>query len=203
VHVVSLHDVRKLLDLEDLLVELLKSVLLAQFSVLLGLVSGSVFLFSQLLLVLRSIHVNDVVVTVELGVINSLVPLYEEGLELVTSSDDASSAADIVLSLLLLSLGDHLGEGLGKTSVHLLDVVSSLSFFLIALLLLASTLLGNTTLEHGTSHLLELRFLLFGDSFLEGIVLTLHLGTHLLDLVSSQLARDHLQALSHVLLLAS
>jgi hypothetical protein len=47
-----------------------------------------------------------------------------------------------------------------------LDVVSSLSFFLIALLLLASTLLGNTTLEHGTSHLLELRFLLFGDSFL-------------------------------------
>jgi hypothetical protein len=203
VHVVSLHDVRKLLDLEDLLVELLKSVLLAQFSVLLGLVSGSVFLFSQLLLVLRSIHVNDVVVTVELGVINSLVPLYEEGLELVTSSDDASSAADIVLSLLLLSLGDHLGEGLGKTSVHLLDVVSSLSFFLIALLLLASTLLGNTTLEHGTSHLLELRFLLFSNSFLEGIVLTLHLGTHLLDLVSSQLARDHLQALSHVLLLAS
>jgi len=166
-------------------------------------VSSSAFLFSPLLLVLRSIHVDEVVVTVELGVINSLVPSDEEGLELVTSSDDTSSAADIVLSFLLLSLGDHLGECLCKTSVHLLDVVSSLSFFLIALLLLASTLLGNTALEHGTSHLLELRFLLFGDSFLQGIVFTLHLGTHLLDLVSSQLARDHFQAFSHVLLLAS
>lgn len=160
------------------------------------------FLFSLLLLVLRSIHIDDVVVAVEPGVINSLVPLDKEGLELVTSSDDTSSAADIVFSFLLLSLGDHLGEGLCETSVHLLDVVSSLSLFLIALLLLASTLLGNTALEHGTSHLLELRFLFFGDSFLKGIVLTFHLGTHFLNLVSSQLARDHLQAFSHVLLLA-
>lgn len=142
-------------------------------------------------------------VAVELGVVHSLLPLDEESSQLVASTDDRASALNIGLLLLLLSLGDHLREGLGETSVHLLDVLSTLGFLLITLLLLASTLLGNTTLQHGTTHLLELRFLLLGDSLLKCVVLTFHLGTHFLNLISSQLAGNHLKALGHVFLLAS
>jgi len=48
--------------------------------------------------------------------------------------------------ILLLSLIDHLGEGLGETGVHLLDVLSTLVFFLGTDLFLASALFGNTAL---------------------------------------------------------
>lgn len=137
-----------------------------------------------------------------MSVVDSLLPLHEQRLEFVASSDDTSSALDVVQLVLLLPLVDHLREGLGETGVHLLDVLSTLVLLLGTDLFLAPTLLCDTTLEHGTTHLLELRFLLLRNGLLKSVVLTLHLGTHFLDLIGSHLTSNHVETLSHVLLFA-
>jgi len=81
-----------------------------------------------------------------MSVIDTLLPLNEKRSKFVASTNDRTSTLNVGKLVLFLSLVDHLRESLGQTSIHLLDVLSTLLFFLGTDLLLASTLFSNTTL---------------------------------------------------------